>query len=124
MSFKSNWYRFFGTAVVALCAMYTTWHQTHPPSKVKMVTQKVIEGDGRMTEEQCRKVDIGTERKDMRKRFGFPNSEANDDTFWHYPIRGKDGLYCNFGFGYYDSLNPFGSGEDRVIHIWLDIRKG
>jgi hypothetical protein len=120
--FRNNWYRFFGTAVVALCAIYTAWHQTHPTdTRVKTVTEKVIEGDGVLTEKQCREIEIGTERNDLRVRYGFPASEGNTDSWLYYPLRGKDDLYCNISLGY--STRWMHSGENRVVSVSLDLAK-
>jgi hypothetical protein len=119
--FKSNWYKFFGTAVVAICAIYTTWHQTQPNLKTKTVTEKVIEGDGVLTEKQCRDLDPGTSKWDLRDKYGYPASDGNDDNIWYYPLRDKDDMYCNVSLGY--STGFLDSGDNRIVKVTMDLSK-
>lgn len=109
--FKNNWWRFVGTAVVCICAIYTTWDRTHQPppvitatkaTKVNTITKviKVAEGDGLVTEAQCHTIKKHDGTKELRKRFGFPAQTEDSDIYdndsdtWYYPIRGDEDRHC------------------------------
>lgn len=114
------WPRIVTMIVVCACAIWGAIHMTPKVSGTKVVQLK--QGDGKMIEKQCRDIEIGTSREDIRKKFGYPTSEGNDDTYWHYPLRDKDdNIFCNLYFGYCSSC--WNGGENKVIGTWLDLRK-
>lgn len=110
---KHNWYRVLGTLVVCFCAIYTAWWKTHPADavKVKTVIERVKQGDGLMSEQQCRSVSTDDKREELRAKYGFPGSDGNTDDTWFYPQRGKKNLYCAISFDY----------DRRVTRVTLDL---
>lgn len=123
---KSNWWRMLGTFVVAACAIWTAWYQTHQPppiitatkaTQVTTVTKvvRVNEGDGYVTDAQCHTIKNGTKKSEIRKRFGYPadaDTLTTDDYAYSYPIRGDKDRVCRVSF--------WGRGDD-VDGVTLDL---
>lgn len=113
-----TWWRLIISTIVCGCAVATWWYNTHPQSPVKQKIVQVKQGDGYVSEAQCRS--IGRDKlKDVRKRFGVP-AELNDDDYWKFPIRNDHERHCTVHFDYDDSMVEIGPESD-VLSVDLEL---
>lgn len=105
-----TWLRVFVSVVVCGCAVATYWSRIHPASPVHYQTVIVKQGDGYLSERQCRQIQIGDKQKDIRKKYGYPATSGNTDLVWTYPLRENHSLNCEVMWG-----------TDDVNGVWLQI---
>lgn len=91
--------RTIGTTVVCVCAIATWWWKTHPDPPVRTKTEihvvQIRQGDGYLSEKQCRSLHRGQKAEELRNKFGIPAGPDNyDDYFWSYPLREDHSRHC------------------------------
>lgn len=105
--------------VVCACAIYTTWWQTHPETHVKYKVIQVRQGDGYITESQCRSIKKNDKMSDLRQKFGFPaGKQSNFDWNWDFPLREDHSRECSVWYS--EHFGPFKKGN-RVDSVRLDL---
>jgi hypothetical protein len=115
---KQPWTRVVTMVVVCACAIVTAWHTTHPPSRTVAHVVQVRQGDGYLTDAQCREIDRGTRVHALRDRYGVPaqwDGTFDTKTAWWYPIR-DTGRFCQ--------LDLIGTGDPddyQVDGVRLDL---
>jgi hypothetical protein len=117
-----NWFKFITMTVVCSCAIATWWWKTHPstPVQTKTIVMQVKQGDGYLTETQCREIKRGTKRETLRQEYGVPADydQWDDDDSWSYPLREDHGRQCTVYISNW--YGPFRKGM-RVSGVTLDI---
>lgn len=114
-----TWWRVLVSLIVCATAVATYWYNTHPKNPIKQRVVHVIEGDGYVTEDQCRSIDENEKADDLRKRFGTPAELPNISVdSWQYPIRSDPDRHCSVKFQ--DFYGPIRKGA-RVNSVDLEL---
>lgn len=114
-----TWIRLAVSVVVCACAVGTYWYKTHPDTGVRYKVIQVKQGDGYLTEEQCRKIERGNKISSLREKYGVPAGSDNSDyDLWSYPLREDHARHCRVS--YMDWWGPIRKG-DRVTSVDLEL---
>lgn len=114
-----NWHRTIIAIVVCSTAIGTYWYNTHPDKSEHYDIIQVKQGDGYLTETQCRSIERGNKMSSLREKFGVPaRTEGINDYSWGYPLREDNDRSCTVGFS--DWFGPIRKGE-RVDYVTLEL---